>query len=269
MSYLFDKGIKILRDFSAKCEKNDGFEEWRNSYLHDKDYSSNHQFRYSSKKKAAFTLAEVLITLGIIGVVAAITMPALINKTQMMEYKSRLKKSYSVLLQAHNLISTENGGFQYAVASCETKQHYCLKNLFKKYIKNAKDCDLNSDENNNCFVKHTQAKKLNGENAGYSFFNNDVTASLALADGTAISFYLDKPNCTFIATPTAPERCGWAVVDVNGINPPNTWGKDLYLFFIYPNFIKPAKDGEPPHFYSNDCNKDGYGLTCASEYLLK
>ena len=49
---------------------------------------------------AGFTLAEVLITLGIIGVVAAMTMPTLINSTQGAQYKTAYKKALSVLSQA-------------------------------------------------------------------------------------------------------------------------------------------------------------------------
>ena len=47
-----------------------------------------------------FTLAEVLITLGIIGVVAAMTMPTLINSTQGAQYKTAYKKALSVMSQA-------------------------------------------------------------------------------------------------------------------------------------------------------------------------
>lgn len=50
--------------------------------------------------KKAFTLAEVLITLGIIGVVAAMTMPTLIQKQQDVATVSRLEKAYSILSQA-------------------------------------------------------------------------------------------------------------------------------------------------------------------------
>ncbi|MDD3237319.1 MAG: prepilin-type N-terminal cleavage/methylation domain-containing protein [Candidatus Gastranaerophilales bacterium] len=51
-------------------------------------------------KKKAFTLAEVLITLVIIGVIAAITIPSLLNKTNQQEYRVGAKKAYSVLSQA-------------------------------------------------------------------------------------------------------------------------------------------------------------------------
>ena len=50
--------------------------------------------------KKAFTLAEVLITLGIIGVVAAMTIPTLINAQQEKATITKLKKTYSVLQQA-------------------------------------------------------------------------------------------------------------------------------------------------------------------------
>lgn len=46
--------------------------------------------------KNAFTLAEVLITLGIIGVVSAMTLPALVNRTQGKELEAKLQKTYSV-----------------------------------------------------------------------------------------------------------------------------------------------------------------------------
>ena len=61
------------------------------------------------KKKAAFTLAEVLITLGIIGIVAAMTMPALIQRNINHTAEARLKKFYSVFNQAIQLAEAEYG----------------------------------------------------------------------------------------------------------------------------------------------------------------
>ena len=54
-------------------------------------------------KRFGFTLAEVLITLGIIGVVAAMTMPTLMNSTQGAQYKAAYKKALSALSQAVTL----------------------------------------------------------------------------------------------------------------------------------------------------------------------
>ncbi len=64
-------------------------------------------------KIKAFTMAEVLITLGIIGIVAAMTMPVLIGKYQKHVTVTRLQKVYSVLSQAVNFAIKDNEDIQY------------------------------------------------------------------------------------------------------------------------------------------------------------
>ena len=59
--------------------------------------------------KQAFTLAEVLITLGIVGVIAAMTLPALINQTHGKELETGLKKAYTVLQTAYNKMAYDEG----------------------------------------------------------------------------------------------------------------------------------------------------------------
>ncbi|MEE3350319.1 MAG: type II secretion system protein, partial [Candidatus Gastranaerophilaceae bacterium] len=61
------------------------------------------------KNKLAFTLAEVLITLGIIGVVAALTLPALIQNYQKQVYVNALKKSVSTLENGFKMALAEDG----------------------------------------------------------------------------------------------------------------------------------------------------------------
>ncbi len=62
----------------------------------------------NKQRKCAFTLPEVLITLGIIGVVAAITMPVIISKIQDRQNITKWKKAYSTVSNAFNLIISEN-----------------------------------------------------------------------------------------------------------------------------------------------------------------
>lgn len=61
--------------------------------------------------KKGFTLAEVLITLGIIGVIAAMTLPILITKYKEHVFLNQFKASYSVLQQAYTRIIAEEGDY--------------------------------------------------------------------------------------------------------------------------------------------------------------
>lgn len=64
---------------------------------------------YKKYTYKGFTLAEVLITLGIIGIVAALTIPTLISKYQERVTITRLKESYSMLAQAYQFAVNKNG----------------------------------------------------------------------------------------------------------------------------------------------------------------
>ena len=94
-----------LKAESIKLEEwmNRGLEEWS---FNDNSYSSNPLTNYTSK--LAFTLAEVLITLGIIGVVAAMTLPTLIQNYQKHTTVNRLKQTYSLVYQAVKLSENDN-----------------------------------------------------------------------------------------------------------------------------------------------------------------
>ena len=61
-----------------------------------------------SRKRTAFTLAEVLITLGIIGIVAALTLPTLTSRYQEKVFITKLEKTYSILVSAYKLAVEEN-----------------------------------------------------------------------------------------------------------------------------------------------------------------
>ena len=89
-------------------------------------------------KKAAFTLAEVLITLGIIGVVAALTMPALIQQQHKLVVETRLKKFYSVINQAITMSERDNGDKLYWTPSDSDD---LWNSYLKKYIKYVKEED--------------------------------------------------------------------------------------------------------------------------------
>lgn len=82
--------------------------------------------------KKAFTLAEVLITLGIIGVVAALTMPMLIGHFEKTTTATKLKKFYSVMAQATDKAMSENGNWStwdYSLSAKDFFNKYYASNL--------------------------------------------------------------------------------------------------------------------------------------------
>ena len=136
----------------------------------------------------AFTLAEVLITLVIVGVIAAMTIPTLINKTNKQEYVSRLKKTYSTLSQATNRIIAEEGTPKASVGGWATSPEAVYK-LYRKYLRVSKDCGSGTE----CFEKMITGngfyKILNGTNYSNSHFSSNQYYKIILTTIIKIIIY--------------------------------------------------------------------------------
>ena len=176
-------------------------------------YSPIDLLTYSLKKKlAAFTLAEVLITLGIIGVVAAITLPTLINRTQNKQLQTAFKKAYSVqsqaLLYTKQSLGLENLVSIFAVYD-EGNKVYPFKTQFideyYKYLKVSADCEYNDTVRN---------------------YNN--TADAYIDFGTyEPEKQLPDSSC---ASVNVNGFSIWVTVDVNGAKKgPNRLGHDIFV----------------------------------------
>jgi len=95
---------------------------------------------FKDNRKIAFTLAEVLITLGIIGVVAAMTLPTLIGNYQKHVVETKLKRFYSMANQAIQLAEVELGpktewNFRTEACNADSYGEQCLTEFFDKYLK--------------------------------------------------------------------------------------------------------------------------------------
>lgn len=180
--------------------------------------------------KKSFTLAETLITLVIIGVVAALTIPALVNKTQNQELKASFKKTYSALEQATRQIMQDNGGTMLGV--CSSIDQNCFLDKYSAQLAFTKKCE---DGHSWGACWHD----------GDGFYYDGITrisahgnhTGLVLNDGTLIDFYYDSPTCT--APIGTLYKCARIRVDVNGFKPPNSFGKDIFGLNVYQNGIKP------------------------------
>ena len=207
------------------------------------------------KTKAAFTLAEVLITLGIIGVVAAMTLPSLIQNYQKKALATQTQKFYSTMSQAvkqymadygvDDLRNTPLASDNYEdIESSEAIAS--IRDFATKYLKVVKECNPNDEDDNSCFVPEYRRwdNALGGESFG-SFPNTYV-----LADGSTI--YL-----SYLGNKSSPAPIG-LYVDVNGKKGPNRNGYDLWSMSIYydgvidDNGVGPECRGRIDPKYNND-----------------
>ena len=205
--------------------------------------------------KKAFTLAEVLITLVIIGVVATLTIPTAVSNYRKQEYVSRLKKTYSALAQVSSQIIAEQGSPINWVTSNDS-----VYKLYKSKLVNVKDCDAGSG----CFEQ--KFARLNG-----SDFSDDWNTidgkKLILSDGTQLmiggsSAYSISPTCSLTVLGETKNVCIAFYVDVNGNKNPNRWGRDLFAFVLTP-------DGFYPSGYEKvtECSSSMNGWDCAGKVL--
>ena len=170
-------------------------------------------------KRFGFTLAEVLITLGIIGVVAAMTMPTLMNSTQGAQYKAAYKKALSALSQAVTL-NVALDEWSFADADNTT---YKLEDMFNSRMNVVRQetgaTNIKDSKGNEYKVAISAAGKLQGV-TGTSLSIAGTNTTLFFNDG--IMFTYDpaaSTNCTKADGATAKICTGF--IDVNGVKAPN------------------------------------------------
>jgi prepilin-type N-terminal cleavage/methylation domain-containing protein len=173
--------------------------------------------------KKAFTLAEVLISLVIIGVIAAITVPTMIKNYQKEEIISKLKKVYSTLSQTTLKAMADNGppeAWEINGSGTFNSAKEAVHTYLFPYLSVVKICEAN----NNKDVCKIKIKGLNG---------TDVTNSKS-PSGTSYRFYL--ADGTFISTMTVKDSKRTRLVmtiDINGTKGPNVMGKDVFRLEYY------------------------------------
>lgn len=210
-------------------------------------------------KRSAFTLAEVLITLGIIGVVAAMTMPALIANHQKNVTLTQLQKAYSEISQALKMAETENGfsnewDFSELPAGKE-RGDYFHKNYLAKYLKTVKDCYPTSNE---CWG---EVVSMSGT-AGYLENSDDFRSSVS-ASGYSIYSWISASN---------EHAQIW--VDIDGpLKGKNMLGRDVFGMVLYFKDVSSAEglhrrglnlkgaDFEPLHSRDELKNDRRYGCS--------
>lgn len=180
----------------------------------------------------AFTLAEVLITLGIIGVVAAMTLPALINKTHNKELHTAFLKTYSELNQVAGLFKADYG---VSVAEYLNGGHV-IPNADKifSYFKGSKIINqggqgTNDGEGN--YIAFYPMNTLNGK-AYSGGANSQGMNSSFLCDNTVFQNNQSGALMILNDAPKNGQNGPVICVDVNGKKKPNRYGIDYFMFIF-------------------------------------
>lgn len=214
-------------------------------------------------KFKGFTLAEILITIGVIGIVAAMTIPTLMTNYQKKRTVNQLKKTYSELSQAVRLSENDNG----EISGWYFQQGKSLSEVFEQYVipylKISKSISMNRA------LKYYQCSKQ--RETGLRIISGNSTR-FQLLSGSEIII----SNQAFTSTNAKQIDI---LIDLNGYNTlPNQFGKDAFFFMLNLEkglLLHYEDDGENsniirtrkqllngPSRFSYQCNKQGRGMWC-------
>lgn len=205
--------------------------------------------------KLGFTLAEVLITLGIIGVVAAMTLPVLVANYKEKEIIAKAKKNYSLIMQAFKLAQADAGvpednSILYSGASSSDD---VVKEL-AKYIPGGNLC-LSNSKSQICSdlkykVQYSAYKNKFGSVSPPAIILPDngvifvTLSSYKCVDTVATGTSLDSdgnpiynPDGTTATWTQIRNSCGDLILDVNGAKAPNKYGYDAFGLTVFANKI--------------------------------
>ena len=246
---------------------------------------------FSLKKFTAFTLAEVLVTLGVIGVVASLTMPTLIENHKKTVLRTQFKKTYSTISEAYgeavNLLGYTPNCYYYE----HIPEHHCseygedneckqyvydsnnqpipggingpregcvpLANALKRSLKIVKECDGNAYDGG-CIPKYNGFDTVTAS-ANPDMTPEEVTKATSGCRGfrqqnifTKSKVYVLADGSIYGTYSDNLKSFPLFFVDVNGKKGPNKWGHDVFSLALYGSINKDFYVGQAGCFYPED-----------------
>lgn len=226
-------------------------------------------------KEKGFTLAEVLITLGILGVVIAMTLPTVVGKYKKQATISQLKKAYTILSQVVLSAQEDNGGAYFLTS--DTVNADATKKFFEQYWLPYFNNPTVSKEGVYPYGNYAPLKEISGDSYGQSVFTSYSNGRIYFTamDGTV--YYINMMQWEYeydddgnIVSSTAKYATIQRVfVDLNGIKSPNTLGKDVFIFQVFfdKNIVRPFGYDKTQAQINNDCSLNGEGHYCAAKII--
>jgi len=160
------------------------------------------------KVRKGFTLAEILLVITIIGCIASVTIPDLIQNIQEQQYKTSYKKAFSDLSNVLNSCISENSLVARDGGNEDDVNNAINFNVLKSKFSVVKEC--NSNDNNQCWDP-------TGE-----YYNENLPNSAALA-------FIDNSGRVWSMLES---RYSEIIVDINGFKKPNIYGRDRFPFWV-------------------------------------
>lgn len=221
----------------------------------------------------AFTLAEVLIVIGIIGIIAENTLPTLINNFEKQETLSSLREVYALLNSAIESAKVENGSdvnnWYMPTDSTTNAATYFAQTYLMPYLKISADCGASTSTecnlNEGYLSNLTSATKLYQKISG-----NSGLYSFTMANGAVVGIATSNLNSNSVSGCRV-----YIYFDVNGKRKPNIQGKDGFMIELGGNYGTGDRNKVLPYSAfsnrdalldgsnTNSCNKvSGTGLFC-------
>lgn len=215
------------------------------------------------KEIRAFTLAEVLITIGIIGVVAAMTIPNLLTKMDRDKKIATVRKAQSILNQAIKLSTIDNEDYEAWDTSLPPREY--LDKYYIPYMKVIAYCDTYAK----CNYKNAAPwSRYNGSNS-YTGFNAYSRIPIFTLDG--ILYSISQTGGSNDQDDNGIYDFNYigsngVFIDVNGPNKPNRFGNDVFMLVRNQDgSVMPLGYNLPDSKINQDCSKQGKCLYCAEK----
>lgn len=202
-------------------------------------------------KKRGFTLSEVLVTMGVIGVIAALTVPTLVNNYQRKAFAIQARKAVLDIENQVDMLITEEGKTSFGATSVSTTDG--LDNFMKSHFKILKTCD--SQHTSECFANQAyiaiEGNKTNNftcAGTSYLLANSSVVCAQKISSQEVKPVEVEVETSGSTSRPSLdllrPKDKYWQelrglnielYIDTNGQEGPNTGGRDMFHMYIQPD----------------------------------
>lgn len=205
-------------------------------------------------QKQGFTIVEVVVVFLLILGVTFLILPTSLDNTRQARFISKWNEKYSEIEYMFSVISAQQDSElkeKFSKAQNNNDRKKILLETIKPYMRITTELK----------PKDYTQKYMNGTPVcacGRYYFNSFYNTS----SNEIIGLKWITKNCENGTV------CGLISIDLNGIDPPNTWGYDIFGVNVFKNKIEPFGKDIEPDVLKSDCSRFGYGLYCSYYYLM-